>query len=829
MQASAVQPYRDPDAFDVQASLRTLRQAVFGHIPLILACIAVTVGLVITYVKLFPPIYRAEVLVAAESQEDPSRTSYYAGWDVFRKGDLKSEPTLMTSRSVAEKVVDELNLTFDDVHHSVLMHLAYLWTESWVGKQYRKLKDWVFPPDPSEFQATPQQIDRARTIQAYRLSMVLEPVGNSTLGRLVVRAPTHRASEFANKSVEVYLAQRRKVGGQEAEAAYQTLKAELERVSVELAAAESEKQEFDRRNKLSVEFERDKVLLGKWGELRSTIGELEAQVTSANAALAVIERNLALEPAEIVNGRTLQESRVRTLLAQREFELASALQGLEERFRPDSPEVQEARRLLADARAKLAAEPERSELVQTKMVNPAHQSLRSQQQQLTAQLASHRAMLVRHRAEYAELSERLDALPVIFREAHTLARKRDALEGRFKLLNERFMMADVSRSAAASTPSVLRVVDYAAPPMKRSWPDLKILLPAAVVVGLVIGIGLAWLAELFSAKVTRERLAARRDLPLYAVVGAAVERARSPFLRLGRSEPGAGLPPMAALERLRQPVGAVAAETLSGTRMHETAARRLQLENDLFHAVSRGELVLHFQPRRELAGGRVTALEALLRWNHPQRGLVPAGEFITLAEDSGLIATLGEWSLREAARQIAAWAAEGREPLPVAVNLSASQFRQHDLVERVRTVLAETGIEPAALEIEISETTLMQQTDQTVSRLEALQALGLRLSIDHVGARHRGLAYLRRFPVNQLKLDKGYVRGLPQDEAAAEVVRGVVAFARGLGLKVAAEGVEGAEQVTALQSLGVDEIQGYHVARPQPAGELAWPGPGGSA
>jgi EAL domain-containing protein (putative c-di-GMP-specific phosphodiesterase class I)/uncharacterized protein involved in exopolysaccharide biosynthesis len=816
--------YRDADSFDIQTSIRTLRQAVFGHVPMIVLTVVVTLSLVLLFVKLFPPIYRAEVLIAGEAQEDQSRTNYYAAWDVFRKGDLKSEPTLMTSRTVAQQVVEQMDLKFDDVHHSVLMHLGYLWTESWLGQRYRALKEWVFPPDPSEYTPTPQEIDRARTIEAYRQSMALVPVGNTTIGRLVVKGPTHRVSEYANKTIDVYLQLRRQVSSDEAETAYQSLKTELDRVSVALVGAEEEKQQFDRRNNLSVEFERDKVLLGKWGELRSTIGELDAQVASAVASLKVIEANLANEPAEIVNGRTFQESRVRTLLQQREFEQSTQLAALQERYRPDSPEVLEAQRLLAESRAQLAREPERSELVQSKMVNPAHQALRSQQQQLTAQLAAARAQLNLRRSDFNSLTARLDALPAVFREAHALSRKRDALEARYRLLNERFMMADVSRTATTRNPSSLRVVDYAAPPMRRSSPNLKLLLPAAVVVGLIFGVGLALLAELFSAKVTRDRLAGRRDMPVYAVVGSSALAALrpAPRLRLPGVRRYVSLPvvPGSALARLRQPGMAGRSAQEHRARMHESAGRRLQLENDLFHAVQRHELVLHYQPRFDLAGGQLAGHEALMRWNHPERGLVPAAEFIRLAEDTGLIVPMGEWALREAARQIRSWADEGRLTRPVSVNLSASQFREHDLVERVRRILVETGVEPSLLEVEISEATLMQQTDQTVARLDALQSLGLRLSIDHVGARHGALAYLSRFPVNRIAIDRAVVARLPGDDASEQIVRSVVAFARGLKLRVAAEGVETAAQLDWLKASGCDEVQGYHLAAPVPAETL---------
>jgi uncharacterized protein involved in exopolysaccharide biosynthesis len=545
-QTSEAVPYRhDVDAFDVQASLRRLREAVSGHLVLIAASALVSLGLALVYVKVFPPIYRAEVVISGEANDDKSRDSYYALWNIFRKGDLKNEPELMTSRGVVREVVEKLDLKFDDVYHPVLTQIGYLWTQSWLGRTYRKAKEWIWAPDPSEYKPTEAEIDRARTIEAFREGVTLTPVGSSTIGLLSVKAPSYRAAEFANKLIDVYLVQRREVGSTEAETSYLSLKAELEKAAKELTEAEREKVAFDKANGLTVEFERDKVLLGKWGELRGAIYDLEATIAAGEAGLAVIRGQLRDEPREIINTRTIQASRVRGLMQTREFELNASVQTLQERYRPDSPEVVEAKRLLEETRAMLAKEPELTELGQSKVINPSWQALKQQEQALVAQLESNKATLAQRRAAYGQLSQRMDALPAIFANAHVVARKREAAEVRYKMLNERFMMADVSRATAMSAPSSLRVVDYAAPPMKKSWPDLKILLPAALLVGLLFGVGIAVLAEMFSARATRDRLATFRDMPIYAVVG------RSPA-------PAEGAPPEpdktsgTALGRLRR-------------------------------------------------------------------------------------------------------------------------------------------------------------------------------------------------------------------------------------------------------------------------------------
>ncbi len=513
-------PYQhEADAFDVQASMRRLRDAVLNHIPLIAITCAVSLGLVLVYIKAFPPTYKAEVTVVGEANEDSTRSGYYQLWNLFRKTDIKSEPELITSRAVVKTVVEDLDLKFDDVYHPILTQIGYLWTQSLPGRAWKRVKESVFQPDPSEYKPTPEEIDRARTMEAFREGVSLEPVGNTTVGKLVVKAPTYRAAEFANKVIDVYLAQRRALGSAEAEGAYNSLKQELDRAGAALAAVEREKVAFDQENGLTVDFERDKVLLGKWGDLRGSVGDLEAQNESIAAGLAVVEQHLQSEPREVVNARTVQESRVRGMMQTREFELSSTLKSLGERYRPDSPEIQETERLLAATQAAIAKEPEKVELSQNRVLNPTHLALRQQQQNLQTQLESNKALLAKKRVQLAQLSKRLDALPEVSSKAHVIGRKREALEARFRMLTERFMMADVSRTAVLSAPASMRVVDYAQPPMRKSWPDLKILLPAALLVGLLFGIGLAVMAEVFSARVTRDRIAGRRDLPIYAVVG----------------------------------------------------------------------------------------------------------------------------------------------------------------------------------------------------------------------------------------------------------------------------------------------------------------------
>ncbi|MFC5302416.1 EAL and GGDEF domain-containing protein [Azospira restricta] len=255
--------------------------------------------------------------------------------------------------------------------------------------------------------------------------------------------------------------------------------------------------------------------------------------------------------------------------------------------------------------------------------------------------------------------------------------------------------------------------------------------------------------------------------------------------------------------------------------MNDLASRFFRLEQRLRRAVERNEFVLHFQPQVDVAQRRVCGVEALVRWQDPEAGLVPPAEFIPVAEETGLILELGEWVLRGACRQIRAWHDAGWPQVPVAVNLSPRQFQQSDLVERVRAILAETGVPPAMLELEITESSLMHSVEEALAQVQALADMGVRLAIDDFGTGYSSLAYLKRFPVSRLKIDRSFVRDLCDDRDDAAIVASIIGLARSLALEVVAEGVETAPQLAALRDEGCRHCQGYLFSKPRPAEEVA--------
>lgn len=254
--------------------------------------------------------------------------------------------------------------------------------------------------------------------------------------------------------------------------------------------------------------------------------------------------------------------------------------------------------------------------------------------------------------------------------------------------------------------------------------------------------------------------------------------------------------------------------------MNASAAKHLHMEGLLRRAPERDEFLLHYQPKVEVQSGRIIGAEALIRWNSKELGLVSPGQFIPLAEKNGLIVPISEWVLKTACAQNKAWQRQGFPSLLMSVNLSPRQFRQKNLVGMIAGMLHETGLEPRFLDLEITEGTMMHHPDEAVALLQQLHRLGVQLSVDDFGTGYSSLAYLKRFPVQRLKIDQSFVRALTTDADDAGIVTAVIAMAKSLGLGVVAEGVETEEQLAYLANLQCDEYQGYYFSRPLPAEEF---------
>ena len=248
--------------------------------------------------------------------------------------------------------------------------------------------------------------------------------------------------------------------------------------------------------------------------------------------------------------------------------------------------------------------------------------------------------------------------------------------------------------------------------------------------------------------------------------------------------------------------------------MSTGARNRLSMENALFHAIERQQLLLHYQPLISAKTGRLAGVEALLRWQHPEYGLVPPGEFIPIAEQTGLIAAIGEWVLRTACTQMNDWYRRGLPRIAISVNLSSRQFRQESLASTIKKVLTDTGFDPQKLELELTESLLMDDIPRSKAILAQLKALGVTIALDDFGTGYSSLSYLKGFQLDTLKIDRTFIAELTTSEANASIVRATIGLAKGLRLRTIAEGVETREQATFLVNQGCDVLQGFLFARP---------------
>jgi EAL domain-containing protein (putative c-di-GMP-specific phosphodiesterase class I) len=251
--------------------------------------------------------------------------------------------------------------------------------------------------------------------------------------------------------------------------------------------------------------------------------------------------------------------------------------------------------------------------------------------------------------------------------------------------------------------------------------------------------------------------------------------------------------------------------------MNARVAERLALENSLRYGLERGEFVVYYQPQVDIGSGRIVGMEALVRWQHPERGLVPPAEFIPVAEETGLIVPLGAWVLRTACAQNRAWQDAGLPPMRIAVNLSARQFQFRDLMDTVSQALEETGLDAQFLQLEITEGVAMQDVEFTITMLRELRKMGVQIAMDDFGTGHSSLSYLKRFPINVLKIDQSFVQDLTVDPDDAAIASTVIVMAHNLKLKVIAEGVETEGQLAFLRERQCDEMQGYLFSKPAPA------------
>jgi uncharacterized protein involved in exopolysaccharide biosynthesis len=459
------------------------------------------------------------VTVVAEQAQDSARDEFYGHWAVFRENDIPTEAELMTSKPVLARVVKELELTYDDVYHPFLRYAGYLWSESWVGKRYRRVKEWLFPPAESPYSPTEEEIEFARTLDDFSTGVGVQAAADANVGDLIVRGPSPRVAEIANKMIDVYLDERVERQMNEARRASEALGVEVAKATAELKEIEDRREEYYDDNSLLLEFEKDKVEISRWLELEASIVEEEASIASMERTIEELKANFAQEPETMVASRVMAENELLKSMRAHRFTLMTSLADALLRYKPDSDEVRELQELIAGVDAMIEQETDQVQQSETTVKSETFESTRQQIQALESTLAGTRAKHAVKQAAANALRERIDSIPEKMRMAHDLGRMQSVLEKKQMLLQEKQMMADVFVTAVRSTPPSIQVVSYATAPAKPVWPNKKLLLAIGGLLGLGMGVGLAVLLETIRGRVSTDRLSQTGASPgLYATI-----------------------------------------------------------------------------------------------------------------------------------------------------------------------------------------------------------------------------------------------------------------------------------------------------------------------
>lgn len=515
MDKEAVPHHPEADTFDFQASWQSIKQACLGHKWLIASTCLVTVLLVVAYMVVWPPVYHAEVVLVADAEEDAQRDNFYQYWNVFRKDPLPDEVQLMTTGPILERVVNELDLTFEEVYHPFLSYTTYLWTESWLGKTYRRIKEWFFPPKTGPYIPTHEQVKHAWAIRDFKKGVSLDSISESHVGLLVVKGPTPRVAEIADTLVNIYLDERKKRHVEEAESAYESLSREAEKVRAELSALETRMQEYYTDNSLLLMFEKDKVEVSEWLKLKGSIVETRSVIATLEKSLEEVNRQLTVEDKEVTSSRVLQKNNIKDEMVNLQLEYQLALQ----KFQPDSPEVRAIENEITVVKKLIDEIGDTTEAQKTRVASETYTSLQLRRSNLLTELQGARAGLEVKLKEAERMEKQVGDIPEKMKITHELNRQHDLLEKKYSVLQDKMAVAVVSKAAAESAPPSMRVVEYASLPAKPSWPNTKLLLVLAVVMGLGAGVVLALLLDLIFARVNRYRLQrAGTDYPVYAIL-----------------------------------------------------------------------------------------------------------------------------------------------------------------------------------------------------------------------------------------------------------------------------------------------------------------------
>jgi uncharacterized protein involved in exopolysaccharide biosynthesis len=517
--AEAYAPAPDADSFNFRRTLLGIRWSCRAHRLLIVLTCLLTIAITEAYIVIWPPIYIAEVIMVAESDKDQSKDEFYRYWHMFRKDRLSDEVQLFTAPTALKLVIERLGLGYDDVYHSFFSYAGHLWQESWVGKNYRRMKELIWPRKRGKYDPTPQEVELGRTLTEFKTGVGVEAVSDTNVGRLVVRGPSSRVAEVANAVTDVYLEQRIERHRHEAQVAYDALLPEVELARAAVRAQEAKIAGFNAENNILLSMEKDKLDVTRLSVVQTGIADIQTSMASATETLATINSQLAVEPKDVVMSRLTTLNTVRQTLKDKAAQLTLARKQMLIHYKPDAPEVTELERQLAVVNEQLARQPADEVSQTTTVLSDAYESLRRKKTQLESDLAGQRAALTTKLAENERITAAVIQIPEKMKATYQMERERQMLEKRYVVLQEKLTEADITRTMAGSAPATITIIERATPPDEPVWPRSKLLLAAAAAIGAMAGVGLALLLDLLSGRVDRYRLASgEAGVQLYAIL-----------------------------------------------------------------------------------------------------------------------------------------------------------------------------------------------------------------------------------------------------------------------------------------------------------------------
>jgi uncharacterized protein involved in exopolysaccharide biosynthesis len=526
---------QDPDTFDVRGALLSLYRTAILERQVIFVTCAVVLAVSIAYAIWWPPIFQAQATIMTEGDQDTARDSFYGGWSIFRKDDTRTESQLLTSGPVLKEVIRREKLGFNDVYHTVVQHLAYLWQTSLVGRTYHRFKRWLFSPGVDEPNAADE--DEARTLAGLQAGVSLAALGEANMGVLSVRGPTRRVADIANTMIDVYFKQRDQRHREEAKKSVEALTTEAGAALTALRANERAKIAFMRQNGLGLGIEKEKFEVQKLADLEEGMADTRAKIAAAEASLKVLDAEIHAQPATRTVTTSYEVNALRETTRKKRLDLETSLVFARNRYRDDSPEVKDIEADIAGLDAILAKTSEKVATSSTDALNAERETMLATANSQRVQLAGLKASLEAMKHRSAQLRKRMIEIPTLEASLAGFDRDHKFAQEKYLMLEGKRAQATASMASLDTMPSV-RVVSEATAPGNKSWPKPILLYPAALVFGLALGLALAVAKSVVLGRVRREQLAlGRGPARYYGLVGVPAAAPRISVVMPGRLAP----------------------------------------------------------------------------------------------------------------------------------------------------------------------------------------------------------------------------------------------------------------------------------------------------